>query len=81
MRNHENLAELISKETDNPTPNAAAHLLLKQAPPGATHAILFKNRTTPGWVVMFAPSQEFPELIDAKRARVSGKKAAATCPL
>jgi len=81
MRNHENLAEMISRETDNPTPNSAARLLKSQAPAGATHAILYKNRSRPGWVVMFAPSDEFPTLLDAKRSRVSGKKAAATCPL
>lgn len=80
MRNHENIETMIRKETDNPTPGAAARLLKETAPEGATDAVLYKNRAGQ-WVVMFVPDKGIPNTAQAARVKVSGKRAVATCPL
>ena len=80
MRQHPDLETLISKETDNPTPRAAAKLLKDTAPAGVTDAVLFANRQKK-WVVLFTPSETLANVAQAARVKVDGKRAVATCPL
>lgn len=81
LRQYPTLSEMLAKETTNPTPKAAAHLLTDQAPKGATHAVLFKDRFGDHWLVLYTPSTEIPSLAGAEKTRLYGKTAAATCPL
>lgn len=79
MRTYENLEEMISRETDNPTPRAAARVLNDIVPQSATHAVLFKKQKGNGpWVVLFVPG-DIPSLAQASRAKANGKRAFACC--
>lgn len=81
LRQYPSLSEMLAKETTNPTPKAAAHLLEAKAPQGATHAVLFKDRHGEHWLVFYSPSSEVPSLAAAEKLKVNSKTAVASCPL
>lgn len=80
MRQHPNLETMLQKETDNPTPRAAASLLKNTAPAGTTDAVLYANRQKGEWIVLFIP-QSFPTVTQAGRHKANGKTPIASCPI
>lgn len=81
MNQHPTLQILLAKETTNPNPRQAAAALLKKAPEGATHAVLYADRRRLSWRILFVPSEGLPNLAQASRSRAGGLPAVATAPV